>query len=397
MKTLRKFFGSTLILIGMAGLATAGVKQQVNQAKDLLQHDRLNEAAQKLIETHGEVCNGMYEIIQRYSPHSEILINQTNCNENVQRRGRAFESPIIISAWAEDSFAKVTRSVLFEYIQRRTQKTGETLSSCFSFYNESEEDRYYYGCCCFCKGDRAVDLAKAMDKFLTKKIGKASMPGCAKWWNENFCRTAASLLNAYVQKFNTHPENFTLVDTYYFLMTYKVYTESDAGNRGQLVFAQENFTNVCTAVHNMLAHLLLHPGVNAQAKSFVLTAVANWNNPIYQNLGKVGNVDVRPIGYYQVEIGALDNAMRIASSNYVSHQQAIAQPIQIMQKAHGEWTVAYQQTLQGWERHFQEILNPQPQPSTSGYKHTPTMHVTPGYMEQTQFGRFYHPSTTTFQ
>jgi hypothetical protein len=39
--------------------------------------------------------------------------------------------------------------------------------------------------------------------------------------------------------------------------------------------------------------------------------------------------------------------------------------------------------VQGWERQFQEILHPQQQPSTSGYKYTPTMHVTPGYMEQT--------------
>lgn len=370
MKTFRNFFVGTLAFIGIAGLATAGIKQQVNQAKDFLQHDRLNEAAQKLLEAHSDIRNGMYEIIPQYSPHSNILITQTNCNENVQGRGRPFESPISISAWGEGEVERINTKVVFEYTQRGIQARIGNFTGCnFYFYSPAdEEDRIYYGCCCFCKGDRREDMKKALKKYLTGKIGKSSLQACAQWWNENFCRTAASLLTAYVQKFNPHPESFTLVDTYYFLMTYKVYTESDAGSRGQLVFAQENFTNVCTAVHTMLAHLLLHPGVNAEAKSFVLTAVANWNNPVYQNLGKVGNVDVHPIGYYQVEIGALDNAMRVASANYVSHQQAIAQPIQIMQKAHGEWTVAYQQTVQGWERQFQEILHPQQhQPSTSGY------------------------------
>jgi len=377
MKKLRSLFIGAWFIVATASLANAGFRQNIKYANAFIETGELNNAAKKLINMHSELSDGMRAIIQQHSPHSLILINKTNCSENVQRRGKTFESPIIISAWREGSVDRITSQVIFEYTQQGIQfRAGEFTGCSFYFYGPTdEEDRTYCKCCCCfgCRGDRKEDMEKELKKFLATKIKsgylkKNTLPARAQWWNHNFCRTAANLLTGYTQKLYQNFAGFTLVDAYYFLMTYKVYVESDGGTRGQLVFSQENFEATRTAVHTMIANLLLHPQVNVQAKQFVLTALANWNHPVYQNVGKVGNVDVRPIGYYQIEIGLLDNTMRVEHVKYIGHLQAIEQPIQIMQKAQGEWNAAYQNTLRTWERQFQQILQQQSQLSTSGHK-----------------------------
>ncbi len=348
MKILHNFFIGMLAFIGMAGLATADLEKQVNKAKEHLLYGRLNKAAQKLIEIHSEVCNHMYETIQRFSPNSGILINQKNCNIPVQYRGNTFEGPIIISAWAENSLCRLP-GIPFEYAQiQMGQQGGEVVYNYFKFYNEDNSDRYY-GICCDCYfGDNKKDMEKALIKFVTKKIGKSSLQECARWWNENFCRTAVNLLAAYIQKFNLYPANFTLTDTYYFLMAYKVYVESDGGSCGLLLFSQENFEETRRAVHKTLANLLLCPGMNLfQPKLFVLNALSQWGTMVYEKVDQYHGLEVHPIGYYQIEIDLLYGEIE---TQYLKYEDTylLCFVRRTMKGVHANWAVEHQAVIKKW-------------------------------------------------
>jgi hypothetical protein len=365
MKLYRTLFIIIVCAAIMANLVRADSKVQrhIEKAKAYTASNRLNDAADELITAFTELCEGMYKIIGKYSPHSGMLFNPITCGkEVVQFRGRMSASTIALTAWGQNSLDCVKYpTIMFEQVKYHQDRRGDKFefNSCNSLFRDVDG-----------KEDRKAEMETKLTRFIIKTIERISLKECATWWNKNFCQLAIRLVKEYTRMFDTNPNGFTLTEAYNFLMTYSAYVRSDWGTSGQLKFSQEDIVPTKENAHSLVAHLILHPSVHPKVKKFILTALVNWNQPTCNVVGKVGGIKVYPLGFYQIEPDVLHKSVVPLASTYTT-PEAI-QNAQTVQKAQQEWFVAWQQTLARWKKEVDDILNPPPppvsQPQSSGLK-----------------------------
>ncbi|MDR2396882.1 MAG: hypothetical protein LBD69_03450 [Puniceicoccales bacterium] len=130
----------------------------------------------------------------------------------------------------------------------------------------------------------------------------ASLREAGEYWQINFCQPVSELLVHICQM-----REVSLNDVLRLLDLYRCYVESDFGNTIQFDFSQTNYTNVRHQVHGFIAEIFGRIGHNSPIYKFFESSVANYDRNVYTFVDRetLPTVEIRPIGYYQIELPML--------------------------------------------------------------------------------------------
>ncbi|MDR0755935.1 MAG: hypothetical protein LBE99_03425 [Puniceicoccales bacterium] len=152
----------------------------------------------------------------------------------------------------------------------------------------------------------------------------ASLREVGEYWQLNFCQPVSELITHVCQS-----REVSLNDILWLLDLYRCYVESDFGNTIQFSFSQANYDHVRPQIHDFIAEIFrgINPG-NPLYKFFE-SSVTNYDRNVYTFVDRetLPGVEIRPIGYYQIELPMLTGRDAIFGRFNLTNSNSAGNPL----------------------------------------------------------------------
>ncbi|MDR0646813.1 MAG: hypothetical protein LBF43_00040 [Puniceicoccales bacterium] len=158
--------------------------------------------------------------------------------------------------------------------------------------------------------DRCV--GRPIKNHIMTTLRVASLREAGEYWQLNFCQPVSELLTHICQVREMSLNNIRLL-----LELYRCYVESDFGNTVQFSFSQTNYDNVRQQIHSFIANICRHTEPSNPIYKFFESSIANYDRNVYTFADRetLPGVEIRPIGYYQIELPMLTGRDAIFGRN----------------------------------------------------------------------------------
>ncbi len=337
-KIIRQLCTGCLLFVCMASFGET-IQQFLSDGKEqMVIEGREKNAALAFLQAYKLLDRTIYEVVEgRLTNYMHNITEDTY----FKRGNTTFNARIIMGAWFNDSLNQKSQN----WLGLSNQFSSLDLGSKTFIKQFSQSFQKDYNCCCtpsrsgiewlgmlFCgmiyccyecddeisthePGGMKYEIAKSkayrkhveevlycpMRKVICKTLKCETLPKAGEFWQENFCKPVSILLQKLCEK---PPAAVSIADLSWFLYLYKSYVESDCGIPMQNHFAQYDFETTRERVHAFLVKLICSPESDKHVKVFLTKSIGYWINNafIFVDEVTIPGEDIRPIGFYQIEL-----------------------------------------------------------------------------------------------